>query len=242
MTEPRKFPIIELFGPTMQGEGALAGQVSYFIRFGFCGYRCTWCDSMHAVDPTKVRANARYLLPQQIVDEVSALQPYLNAKFVPWVTLTGGDPCLWDLTEVVYRLHVANFRVAVETQGWLWKDWLADCDLVTCSPKGPSSGMADKFKIEMLQKYVARLGNNLAVKFVIFDLKDLDWASRFLKIVPRVRIYLSAGTPVNAIDLKTSILNSYKWLVEEALRRPEWARATVLPQLHSLVWGRELGR
>jgi 7-carboxy-7-deazaguanine synthase len=242
MTEPRKIPIIELFGFTIQGEGALAGQVSHFIRFGFCGYSCTWCDSMHAVDPAKVKENARYLLSQQIVDEVVALQPNYDKKWLPWVTLTGGDPCLWDLTEVVQGLHIAGFRVAVETQGQFWKEWLCDCDLVTCSPKGPSSGMADKFKIEMLQKYVARLGDKLVVKFVIFDTIDLDWAVRLLKIIPRVRVYLSAGTPVNAIDLKTAILNSYKWLVEETLRRPEWSRATVLPQLHSLVWGRELGR
>ena len=242
MSDPKKIPVIELFGPTVQGEGALAGQVSYFIRTGGCGHRCSWCDSMHAVDPAKVRANAKYLSPQQIVDEVVTLRPEPVQRWPSWVTLTGGDPCMWDLTEVVLGLHTAHFRVAVETQGGLWQDWLADCDLVTCSPKGPSSGMADKFKVEMLQKYAVRLGARLVVKFVVFDLDDLNWAARLLKIVPGVRIYLSAGTPVNAIDLKTSILSSYKWLVEETLRHPEWSHATVLPQLHSLVWGRELGR
>ena len=47
--------VVETFGPTIQGEGPYAGRVCHFVRFGGCDYRCTWCDSMHAVDPGLVR-------------------------------------------------------------------------------------------------------------------------------------------------------------------------------------------
>ena len=43
--------IAEVFGPTIQGEGALIGEPTVFVRTGGCDYRCAWCDSMHAVDP-----------------------------------------------------------------------------------------------------------------------------------------------------------------------------------------------
>ena len=58
---PSTFPVVEIFGPTVQGEGPDAGVPAYFVRFGGCDFRCSWCDSMHAVDPAEVRANAERL-------------------------------------------------------------------------------------------------------------------------------------------------------------------------------------
>ena len=54
----RGYPVIEIFGPTIQGEGSEAGLATHFIRVGGCDYRCSWCDTMYAVDPAAVRANA----------------------------------------------------------------------------------------------------------------------------------------------------------------------------------------
>ena len=42
--------IAEIFGPTIQGEGALIGEPTVFVRAGGCDYRCAWCDSLLAVD------------------------------------------------------------------------------------------------------------------------------------------------------------------------------------------------
>ena len=42
--------VSEIFGPTIQGEGALIGEPTVFVRTGGCDYRCSWCDSLHAVD------------------------------------------------------------------------------------------------------------------------------------------------------------------------------------------------
>ena len=42
--------ISEIFGPTIQGEGMLIGQPTVFVRTGGCDYRCSWCDTLHAVD------------------------------------------------------------------------------------------------------------------------------------------------------------------------------------------------
>src|SRR5262249_776223 len=50
--------VSEIFGPTIQGEGVLIGLPTVFVRSGGCDYRCSWCDSMHAVD-TRFRADWR---------------------------------------------------------------------------------------------------------------------------------------------------------------------------------------
>ncbi len=34
--------IAEVFGPTIQGEGALIGEPTVFVRTGGCDYRCAW--------------------------------------------------------------------------------------------------------------------------------------------------------------------------------------------------------
>ena len=240
-----KIPISELFGPVIQGEGNLAGQISFFLRTSFCGMKCTWCDSMHAVDPKQIKKNAKYLTSDEIVEQV--LSRTADTKKQPWVTLTGGDPVIWDLTKVIHSLKLHGFRIAVETQGQLWQEWLEIADSVTCSPKPPSAGMDDKFDAAMLQKYVTRLGDRLNFKIVVFDEKDLAFAEKIHKWQPKVRMFLSSGTPKDErkemfSDAKSDVLIGYRKLTDMVLKKPELYDVTVLPQLHVLLWGRALGR
>lgn len=73
-TKLRKHPVIEIFGPTIQGEGALIGAPTHFIRFGGCDYRCIWCDSMFAVKPEEVRENSEKLDYEQILTRIISLE------------------------------------------------------------------------------------------------------------------------------------------------------------------------
>ena len=47
MTRERvlKLPVLEIFGPTFQGEGRAIGQKTMFVRTAGCDYHCDWCDS-----------------------------------------------------------------------------------------------------------------------------------------------------------------------------------------------------
>ena len=238
-----KFPVTEIFNPTIQGEGKLAGQVSGFVRFGACSFRCSWCDSMHSVDPKQIKKNAVYLDELQITDKLESLGASINS----WITLTGGDPCVHELGNLVALLKGRDFRVAVETQGALYKEWLEDCDLVTCSPKGPTSGMHHKLDWRVLNKYVTKLASQLVFKIVSFGPADLDFVEEITNTFPQVPLYLTSGTiqhkePRSAAEVAPDVLDGYKRLVDAVLARPALHHATLSPQLHVLLWGNSKGR
>lgn len=246
---PDNLPVMEIFGPTIQGEGALAGQLSHFVRFGGCNYRCVWCDSMHAVDPVEIHKNARRMSAEQILSDLQSINEAHPAK---WVTLSGGDPCMYDLTELVNTL-LMDFvpNIAVETQGAFWEPWLESCNHVTVSPKGPSSGMYDNLDMGALSKYVYHLNSlgRMCFKVVIFSKDDLYFAARLHKYWPEVPFYLSVGTPrplntdivLSPEHVTAVIMERYRWLTDEVLKLPGFSDVTVLPQLHAMLWGHKKG-
>lgn len=232
----KKIPVIEMFGPTIQGEGILAGKVTNFLRLGGCPYRCSWCDTMYAVLPEEIKKNATYLTEHEIAEKVCAELPK-----APWINLTGGDPVMWDVGNLVAALHAANYRVSVETEGALWRNWLADVDQVTLSPKPPSSGMSDKTDMSLLIRYV----NNaiVAFKVVVFDEADYEWARIMHVAFPHNPFYLSVGTPQGLDDEHTKRLieAQLKWLFERVCHDPKMHDTITLPQLHVLAWGTKPG-
>ena len=232
----KTFPVVEIFGPTIQGEGAEAGLACHFVRLGGCDFRCSWCDTMYAVEPAEVRRNSEHLSAKQIANRVGGL-----TGAPEWVVLSGGNPALHELGPLVEALQGAGKRVAVETQGSVWRDWLAEVDRLTISPKPPSSGMAthahraqlDHFMSKALQGSVGRL----ALKIVCFEDADLFWAKEVASSWPELDLYLSAGTPVpSPADLRGAVATRFRWLCEQVAADPELARARVFPQLHVIAW------
>jgi 7-carboxy-7-deazaguanine synthase len=248
-------PVIEIFGPTVQGEGPDAGLPCYFVRLGACDYRCSWCDSMYAVEPSEVRRNAVRLSATAIAERLAALpQPPVPRHLV---VLSGGNPALHRLERLVSLLHARGLLVAVETQGSVWRPWLADVDRLVISPKPPSSGMATTRHARQLDAFYAsaraagraRAVDWAATKIVVFEDDDLAWARRFWWAHPGFPLYLSAGTPYDDGEpalpdaaLKQAVEERYRWLCERVARDPALStRVKVLPQLHVLAWGSARG-
>lgn len=234
------FPVVEIFGPTIQGEGPDAGVPAYFVRFGGCDYRCTWCDSMHAVDPAEVRAHAERLTTEQILRRLDELTdgPEL-------VVLSGGNPALLDLGALVHELGLKGKQVAVETQGSRWRDWLSDVSRLVISPKPPSSGMAGPAELEVMRTFLSNVTPACApvLKIVIFDQTDLEWAIARHCEHPNLPIFLSAGTEVGLPEVETlsRLRERYRWLCEAVATQPALREARVLPQLHVIAWGTAKG-
>jgi 7-carboxy-7-deazaguanine synthase len=227
----KRFPIIEIFGPVIQGEGAMIGQQTHFVRLGGCDYRCAWCDTMYAVLPEEVRANSTPMTPEQIVETLQKLNPV-----TPWVTLSGGNPALHHLDSLVDALSEAGFRAAVETQGTIYRTWLERCALVTVSPKPPSSGMNQD--LSKLERFTGLPGINF--KVVVFDEADLAFAKQVHRQYPTIPFYLQVGNDLENDD-RDSLLQKLDWISNKALNDPDLSSAIVLPQLHVLMYGNRRG-
>jgi 7-carboxy-7-deazaguanine synthase len=236
----RTHPVIEIFGPTIQGEGAEAGVATQFVRLGGCDYRCAWCDTLYAVDPKTVRETSRRMTGDEIVRAVNDLPGRPE-----WVTISGGNPALHQLAGLVDGLHAAAYKVAVETQGSRWRPWLERVDRLTVSPKPPSSGMVSAAHDEAFEAFMRAavpVAERVVLKFVCFDEADVQWAKDRIAEWPQAPVFLSAGTPVSAPgDVRTAVASSYRWLCERVAADPELAGARVLPQLHVIAWGDATG-
>lgn len=237
-------PIVEVFGPTIQGEGPLAGAPSYFVRVGGCDYRCSWCDSLYAVEPDQWRDAPR-------LDAGGVLDALLELpRSAEWVTLSGGNPGMYAAVgEIVDALRRAGYRVACETQGSRWQRWMTAIDCLVLSPKPPSSGMATiqhELSWKAFCEVCVRAHRALdgatpatALKLVVFDDRDFEWALARHAEVPWWPCYLSVGTDAGASA--SDVLERYTWLAERVMVEPRASACRVLPQLHVLLWGHARG-
>lgn len=247
MTEAaKKIPLVECFGPTIQGEGLVIGQQTYFLRFGLCDYRCTMCDSMHAVDPKEVKANAEWLTQKEIADKLDAAYKKGSAKTV---TFSGGNPAIHDLEELIIILSKRGWRTVVETQGTLAPSWLDYVDILIASPKGPGMGITTDFN--QLDEFIENTSVS-CIKVVVFDERDLEFARAVYERYDYMCIpfFLSLGNPYppgldNEHDWSTItaiLVERYKTLWEQIQCDSILSNFRFLPQWHALVWGNEKGR
>ncbi|WP_145020972.1 7-carboxy-7-deazaguanine synthase QueE [Paenibacillus sp. Y412MC10] len=237
-------PVLEIFGPTVQGEGMVIGQKTMFVRTAGCDYRCSWCDSAFTWDGS-AKADIRQMSAGDIWEE---LQRIGGERFCH-VTLSGGNPALLpQLGSLVSLLESHGIRIAVETQGSRWQDWLDDIHEVTLSPKPPSSGMETDW--EMLDSIVTRLAARPAayahsLKVVVFDDADLAYAAKVHARYPQAPMYLQVGNPdLKRMDIAghaADLLARYERLIDAVVASPELNAVRVLPQLHALVWGNKRG-
>ncbi|MEM9630152.1 MAG: 7-carboxy-7-deazaguanine synthase QueE [Pseudomonadota bacterium] len=228
----------EIFGPTIQGEGALIGQPTVFVRTGGCDYRCSWCDTLHAVD-SAYREEWHPMTPQAVMMQVEILSGGRPLT----VSLSGGNPAIQPLGALIELGRKEGYRFALETQGSLAKDWFEKLDVLTLSPKPPSSGM--KTDWQKLAECVEAAGpeTKTVMKVVIFDDKDYAYARDVAARYPELQLYLQPGnhTPPqceeadSTIDI-AGIMERMRWLVEKVTSDKLYT-ATVLPQLHTLIWG-----
>ncbi|QPB23888.1 7-carboxy-7-deazaguanine synthase QueE [Rhizobium sp. 007] len=244
MTVARKAEIrvSEIFGPTIQGEGILIGLPTVFVRTGGCDYRCSWCDTLHAVD-SEYRDQWRAMSVDDIWQEVLRLSG--NKPLT--VSLSGGNPAIQALGPLIERGHSEGFRFALESQGSIAKDWFADLDVLVLSPKPPSSGMETDWRAFEACLKMAAEKPQLALKIVVFDDRDYLFARTAAARYPTLPVYLQPGnhTPPPPADEDASvdfdgIMDRMLWLIDK-VTEDRWFEARVLPQLHVLLWGNKRG-
>lgn len=266
----RQFRVAEIFGPTIQGEGRNVGMPCHFIRFGGCDFRCEWCDTPHAVLPDQVAK-----LPQMdkwgIYAAITDLGRGTRSSKVNWIVLTGGNPGLLNLDNLIDTLHEGGYKIMLETQGTTYRQWYTQVDDLCFSPKPPSSGNTSDLDLldKILTRYMedasekAAYGSNTLfllpyLKVPVFTDDDLDFAEDVHTRFSDLEFFLSIGNVdpllptvgnpepevMTGIPLTRDIvLDSFRGIVEHVLEsRPLLQDVRIFPQQHTLLWGNERGR
>lgn len=239
-----KIPVMEIFGPTIQGEGMVVGQKTMFVRTAGCDYSCSWCDSSFTWD-----GSGKHLIVQMTAEEIWSELKRLGGNGFSFVTISGGNPVLLRNLEAVITILKENaIKIGVETQGSRWQEWLYDVDELTISPKPPSSGMTTDFNVlsEIIEKLINRnSGQHISFKIVVFNQEDYDYAKQVHLRYPMIPFYLQVGnediTTTDNSLLISELLLKYQALIDMVIADEELRDVKVLPQLHTLVWGNKRG-
>ncbi|XEC94712.1 7-carboxy-7-deazaguanine synthase QueE [Paenibacillus tarimensis] len=239
----RRIPVLELFGPTVQGEGMVIGRKTLFVRTAGCDYSCAWCDSAFTWDGS-AKDEVQWMDAFEIVDRLAEL----GGSSFGHVTLSGGNPALIEaLGGLIGLLHDRGVEVAVETQGSKFQEWLLQVDQLTLSPKPPSSGMKTDWAVldKVAAEVTGQRSSGISLKVVVFDEKDLDYALAVHRRYPSIPFYVQAGndelSEQDPAVLRDRLVSRYEWLVEQVMSNDELRQVHVLPQLHAWLWGNKRG-
>jgi 7-carboxy-7-deazaguanine synthase len=228
---------------SLQGEGPDSGLPMAFLRLYGCNLKCTYCDSLYAVEDKRFEEKSI----EQIAKEVEELSPWVRR-----LCITGGEPLLQEkeMEELVFSLRTKlgfNY-ICIETNGtipkprwWASVIWDIDC-------KCPSSGSKTPFNEDWLT-----IGKKNRIKFVVSNGDDLkfventltDW-SKDIGQMPEIIVSpaLSIGMyGKSRVDSETHFLNLddnldwsqkvWEFCVENNIR--------FSLQIHKVLWGNKKG-
>lgn len=150
-------PVMEDFY-TIQGEGHYQGQAAYFVRLGGCDVGCVWCDVKDSWN-----ADAHPVI------SISEITDRVLASGTPVAVITGGEPLMYDMTQLTASLQHAGIRTHLETSG-VYKvtgSW----DWICFSPK--------KFKAPHPSIFPAAD----ELKVIVYNQSDFDWAEKHAQLV-----------------------------------------------------------
>lgn len=239
-----KIPVMEIFGPTIQGEGMVIGQKTMFVRTAGCDYSCAWCDSAFTWD-----GSGKDMIKQMDAKTIWEELKSIGGDGFSFVTISGGNPALLkNLAYLVQLLKQNNIKTGLETQGSKWQDWFLDIDELTISPKPPSSKMITDFDIldtiiEKLEQQSA--SQNTSLKVVVFDDQDFQYAKQVHQRYPNIPFFLQVGnddsSTIDHAKLISALLEKYEWLINKVIADPEMNQVKALPQLHTYIWGNKRG-
>lgn len=228
-------PFVETFGPTIQGEGPAAGQLSTFVRFGGCNLSCSWCDSAYTWD------GSRYSLR----DEITMLSVREIVERMPdsrLIIVTGGEPLLNQKNPAFIQfltvLKDAGKEVHVETNGTIRPtDEVATLvDHFSVSPKLGHAGMHKKSQSPVMHTGWADLHEmtDAHLKVVVITEADVEatvelarkhgWPAHRVWVMPE-------GTEKAVLDHRWPLVCD--WATKHGVNATH--------RLHVLSWGDERG-
>ncbi|MDE6266878.1 MAG: 7-carboxy-7-deazaguanine synthase QueE [Muribaculaceae bacterium] len=161
---------------SLQGEGFWTGTPMTFIRLSGCNLRCPFCDTDHSA--------FSLMTAHDIVEKILSW-PARHA------VITGGEPSLQDLEDLVELLHTEGYTVHIETNG---TNLLPETiDWITCSPK--KGGEVVLGRIDELK--------------VVYEGEDVE---KFINLFPQAKhFYLQPMSGSNIPQTVSYVLSHPRW-------------------------------
>lgn len=215
--------VCEIF-KSIEGEGIRMGQAAVFVRLHGCNLRCSYCDSMYAVEGPDFWF-------MNVGEVLAAVEEYRAESGVKCVTLTGGEPLIHSgVEDLLTALSEAGFEVNIETNGTVPCKWRLSGLFYTMDWKCKSSGMSARMKMEN----IVSLGKNDVLKFVVGSVEDLQEAEG---VVAQLSLTSPDNMPhifISPVWGKLTNEQIVNWMVSSKVMTQNNARFQV--QLHKIVW------
>ncbi len=220
----------EIFGPTIQGEGKLVGNLSIFIRFGKCNFKCVGfnveyetpsgvkkcaCDSYYAVDMEFKNSWKSYENYLDIVNEVDKLLENCNYKNRVDIVITGGEPRLYwnnqEFQNLIKHYINKNHKLTIETNASLNIDFKEEYQKkIIFSMSVKLSNSLEPLKKRVNKSTLTKILENTKesyLKFVIgndFLENAIVEIEDILKNIPQCEVYLMPlGDSSETIDINS---------------------------------------
>lgn len=177
---------------SLQGEGPFAGSPAVFLRLSGCNLTCSWCDTNHEG-------------VNEQLDPIGVLRMALihtKTTSCKLLVVTGGEPFLQNLRELIDTFAAAGWTVQIESNGTLMPaaDFPWSKVRLVVSPKQGHPPVLIPYSAAV--KFVLRAG----------EYPDPECVKQALE--RRAPIYLQ---PVDDKDFMVN-RNNLQWVVAECLR------------------------
>lgn len=224
--------ISEVFYST-QGEGALVGTPSVFVRTSGCNLRCVWCDTPYTS-----------WQPEGTEMEVGEILADVRRYPARYVVVTGGEPMIApEIVPLTEGLRTAGLHITIETAGTVFAP--VACDLMSISPKTSNSTprkrdggrwAAQHDRLRFQPQVLARLMSDYdyQLKFVVQQPEDLNEILAMVTDLGASRrkvVLMPEGTDPATLHERSL------WIAEICKR--EGFRFS--PRLHVDLWGARRG-
>ncbi len=167
------YKVNEMF-ETIQGEGVFTGVPAVFVRLQICPVGCSWCDTKQTWEAAEQdeRGFAEIIVKTGDsptwcqADAAAIVEQYQRQGYsAKHIVITGGEPCLYDLTELTQAFEAIGCQCQIETSG-TYEVKASENTWVTVSPK-----VAMKGKLPILDSALQRANE---IKHPVGTQKDID--------------------------------------------------------------------
>jgi organic radical activating enzyme len=114
------YKVVDIFY-SLQGEGTYVGVPSIFVRFYGCNLGCYFCDD------AKHKGTFAIYTQDELLEKLKSFP-------CKQIVITGGEPSIYNLNELIVFLQEHGYYVCVESNGYEL-DNIKKADWITYSPK-----------------------------------------------------------------------------------------------------------